>query len=69
MLLISPLDAAGCIQTVTLVPCCHCEVAWAALCFNSRAAPTRDSETATVRTAAIVIMRFRQRFDNVSLTA
>ena len=62
-------DAAGSIQTVTRVPCCHCAEAWAALCFNKRAEPTSESDTATVSTAAMVIMRLRQRFPSVSLMA
>ncbi len=59
----------GCIQTVTLVPCCHSTDAWAALCLSSSAEPTSDSETATVRTAAMVIMRLRHRLLKVSLKA
>ena len=38
--------------------------AWAALCFNNNAEPTSDSDTATVSTAAMVIMRLRHRFDS-----
>ena len=54
---------------VTRVPCCHWADAWAALCLRSNAEPTSDSDTATVSTAAMVIIRLRQRFDRVSLTA
>ncbi len=66
---ISPAEAVGAIHTVTRVPCCHCTDACAALCLRSRAPPTSDSETATVNTAAIVIMRLRQRLLRVSLMA
>jgi hypothetical protein len=66
---ISFCEAVGSIHTVTRVPCCHCADAWAALCLRSKADPTSDSDTATVKTAAIVIIRFRQRFPVVSLKA
>ena len=62
------LVALGSIQTVTLVPRSRVPVALAAPWRSSRAAPTSDSDTATVRTAAIVISRLRHRFDAVSRT-
>ena len=58
--------AAGSIHTVTCVPRSHWPDAFAAPCRSSRAAPTKVSETATVRMAAIVIKRLRHRFDAVS---
>ena len=63
---ISCVLAFGCIHTVTWVPRSHCPDALAAPCRNKRAAPTKVSETATVRTAATVMRRFRHRFDAVS---
>src|SRR5664280_1244600 len=68
-LLISPGVALGCIQMLTRVPCCHVRDACAALCFSRSADPTSESDTATVKTAAIVIIRLRQRLEKVSLTA
>ena len=65
---ISRALAVGFIQTMTWVPRCHSTSALAAPCLSSRAAPTRESETATVSTAAIVISRLRQRLDAVSRT-
>ena len=69
MVEISPVEAVGCIQTVTRVPCCHWKEACAALCFKSSAPPTSDRETATVSTAATVIIRLRHRLLKVSLKA
>ena len=60
--------ASGCIQTVTWVPRSSVPVALADPWRSSSAAPTSDSDTATVRTAAIVMRRLRHRFDAVSRT-
>ena len=60
--------ASGSIQTVTWVPRSRVPVALAEPWRSSSAAPTSDSETATVRTAAMVMSRLRHRFDAVSRT-
>ena len=66
---ISECEAWGSIQTMTWVSFCHEAEAFEAPWRMSRARPTRVSETVTVKMAAIVMRRLRQRFDAVSRTA
>src|ERR1700692_2481839 len=53
--------AVGFTHTMVDTPFCHCPVAFDAPCFRSRDDPTRARDTATVRMAATVISRLRQR--------
>jgi len=55
-------------NTMNSTPSWNCAVARAAPSRMSREAPTRDSEMATVRMAASVRLRLRQRLTNVSRT-
>ena len=64
--LISWALAWGSIHTVTWVPRSHSPDAFAAPWRSNSAAPTRVSDTATVRMAATVISRLRHRFEPVS---
>ena len=53
-------------KTSTFTPCCHLVVALETAWRSNSDAPTSDSDTATVRMAAMVIRRLRHRLEAVS---